>query len=477
MAKRVLIIDDSATQLNSLKIFFRRDGWDVDTASDGLEAYIKVYNNPPDVIVSDVLMPNLSGFQLCRLLKSDPQTSQIPIALLTVLDKKIDKFWAMHSGADKFIMKNADFSQIIKDVTELSQKFSVSQKCKDAIKMTEISEDGIVALTNKILDEALMNATLTNEFRSIADYTSDDKGLAKRIFEILSAIVEYDVAGLYFESSDKSVKKKILLDAPNISLCEQDMKKISDKLFEGGDKETELISDTNTGRQPCSLDNMASYTDFSFEYQDYLTGKVCFYSKEEIVWEQLKYVNTLKSELDLFFKLKFLYDVTQFLSSIDDLTGLYTRRHLDETLSQEYERAKRYHSKVSIAMADIDNFKSINDTYGHQAGDVILKGVASLFKEGLRKTDFIYRYGGEEICVIMPETSLANTAIPLERVRSAIENFSFEYNGEKIPVTISIGAATYSASLSNYFEFVEAADKALYEAKHTGKNKVVLADE
>ena len=92
MAKRVLIIDDSATQLNSLKIFFRRDGWDVDIASDGLEAYIKVYNNPPDVIVSDVLMPNLSGFQLCRLLKSDPQTSQIPIALLTVLDKKIDKF-------------------------------------------------------------------------------------------------------------------------------------------------------------------------------------------------------------------------------------------------------------------------------------------------------------------------------------------------------------------------------------------------
>ncbi len=102
MAKKVLIIDDSPTQLSSLKIFFSRSGCEVETAKDGVEGFVKVYKCAPDVILSDVLMPNLGGFQLCRLLKSNKETKNIPFVMLTVLDKNIDKFWANQSGADLF---------------------------------------------------------------------------------------------------------------------------------------------------------------------------------------------------------------------------------------------------------------------------------------------------------------------------------------------------------------------------------------
>ena len=100
MAKKVLIIDDSVTQLSSLKIFFKREGFEVDTAKHGVEGFVKIYKNTPDVIISDVLIPHLGGFQLCRLLKSNRETKDIPFIMLTVLDKNLDKFWASQSGAD-----------------------------------------------------------------------------------------------------------------------------------------------------------------------------------------------------------------------------------------------------------------------------------------------------------------------------------------------------------------------------------------
>lgn len=128
-------------------------------------------------------------------------------------------------------------------------------------------------------------------------------------------------------------------------------------------------------------------------------------------------------------------------------------------------------------MADIDNFKYINDTYGHQAGDYILKEVSKIFTDTLRKTDFVYRYGGEEICILMPETSLPNVVMPLERIRKNIKNKVFLFNGHQIKVTISIGATTYSKDMRVPSDLIEKSDVALYKAKKSGKNKVIIENE
>ena len=212
MAKKVLIIDDSITQLSSLKIFFKRAGFDVETAQNGVEGFVKVYKTTPDLIISDVLMPHLGGFQLCRLLKSNPETKQIPIIVLTVLDKKLDKFWASQSGADRFIQKDSDFKNIIQIAEEICEEHPVSQRYKDTLKTFEFDEEGIIPQINKILDDALMKSTITNKFRDLTDYTSDDKVIADKIFKILSTIIEYEAACIYFHSPDYSIKKRLIFD-------------------------------------------------------------------------------------------------------------------------------------------------------------------------------------------------------------------------------------------------------------------------
>ena len=216
------------------------------------------------------------------------------------------------------------------------------------------------------------------------------------------------------------------------------------------------------------------HSEFDFYYEDILIGKLCLFSRENLRWNKMRFMQTVKSELDLFLRLKYLYTKTCYLSITDELTQLYTRRHLKSVLAQEFERAKRYGTIVTIAMIDIDNFKSVNDKYGHLAGDYILKEVSKIFINTLRKTDFVYRYGGEEICILMPETLVEKAFIPLERLRKTIENRDFVFEGKKIKVTVSIGASTYGKEMRDPNELIERADAVLYKAKKSGKNKVVM---
>lgn len=178
------------------------------------------------------------------------------------------------------------------------------------------------------------------------------------------------------------------------------------------------------------------------------------------------------NKLDVIKKINFMYSQTRYLSLTDALTGLYNRRHFNAELEREFMRSKRYGGNLCIAIIDIDFFKKINDTYGHICGDYVLKEVAYLMLENFRKTDMVFRYGGEEFVVIMTETSLENSLIPLERLRKTIENNNFTYKGEKINVTISIGAEINHTESPD--EFLNNADKALYQAKQSGRNKTVL---
>lgn len=178
------------------------------------------------------------------------------------------------------------------------------------------------------------------------------------------------------------------------------------------------------------------------------------------------------NKLDVIKKINFMYSQTRYLSLTDALTGLYNRRHFNAELEREFMRSKRYGGNLCIAIIDIDFFKKINDTYGHLCGDYVLKEVAYLILENFRKTDMVFRYGGEEFVVIMTETSLENSLIPLERLRKTIEDNNFMYKGKKITVTVSIGVETNQTDTTD--EFLNNADKALYKAKQNGRNQTVL---
>lgn len=178
------------------------------------------------------------------------------------------------------------------------------------------------------------------------------------------------------------------------------------------------------------------------------------------------------NKLDVIRKINFMYTKTKELSITDALTGLYNRRHFENTADREFLRAVRYKNNLTFAVIDIDFFKHINDTYGHLCGDKILKEVAFILTESFRKTDMVFRYGGEEFVIILPETNSQNAQIPLERLRKAIENNHFKFKTQEIKVTISVGYASNIEDCEDAIELFSYADEALYQSKENGRNQI-----
>lgn len=167
--------------------------------------------------------------------------------------------------------------------------------------------------------------------------------------------------------------------------------------------------------------------------------------------------------------------ITQKLKKLaitDELTGLFNYRALKNRLYEEVERVRRYNSRFSLLMMDIDKFKNFNDSYGHLAGDQVLKVISGEFKKSLRNIDFIARYGGEEFVAILIETRLDNALLSAERIRKNIETKDIMYKGKEHHITISIGVAEYNSDMTDE-DIITIADKALYKAKLEGRNKVI----
>ena len=204
-----------------------------------------------------------------------------------------------------------------------------------------------------------------------------------------------------------------------------------------------------------------------------LIGGICFYTRAETDYASFRYFDIMISELLAIFKMKYQYTEKEFMSVLDGLTGLYNRRQFELGIEQEFNRTKRHPADFSLAILDIDFFKKVNDTYGHQYGDYVLKTVSDLMKSSFRKTDLLYRYGGEELVIIMPETNIEGAVIPVQRLRRAVEEYNFEYNGVKAKVTVSIGLTMNYAHFKTATELLKSADEALYKAKEDGRNRVI----
>ncbi|WP_158971894.1 sensor domain-containing diguanylate cyclase [Paraglaciecola sp. L3A3] len=164
------------------------------------------------------------------------------------------------------------------------------------------------------------------------------------------------------------------------------------------------------------------------------------------------------------------------ISRVDGLTGLYNRRYWNEQFDMEFKRTKRSDTESSLIMLDIDHFKKVNDTYGHPAGDEVIKALAGIIQKTIRETDVAGRYGGEEFAIILPNTPVANVEFVSERLRRLVEKCVVDYAGINISFTISIGIAGFQKSYKDSAQWLESADKALYQAKAAGRNRVILSE-
>jgi diguanylate cyclase (GGDEF)-like protein len=170
-----------------------------------------------------------------------------------------------------------------------------------------------------------------------------------------------------------------------------------------------------------------------------------------------------------------LYTQVESLASEDALTGLFVRYRFDERLRESFAMAKSAEVPLCLVMFDVDFFKNANDTYGHAAGDQVLKHIAGIIRRNCRDTDFAARYGGEELAVIMLHTRLKQANVFAERVRQTVETEAITYQNQKIPVTLSAGTAVLTSRMSSPEEFLARVDEALYRAKSAGRNRIATA--
>lgn len=169
----------------------------------------------------------------------------------------------------------------------------------------------------------------------------------------------------------------------------------------------------------------------------------------------------------------YLENELRIMSQRDSLTGIHNRRYFDVRFNEEFSRSKRSGQDLSLLMMDIDNFKLVNDRYGHQYGDLVLKEIATTCNSITRSCDIFARYGGEEFCILLPDSGLSGAEIFAERVRASIELMKVSYNEEiDIQVTVSIGIAVYNPKVGRAEQLLDGADNAMYQSKNNGKNQV-----
>jgi len=487
MKKTILLIDDSQTQLTSLKTTVAKLGFEVITTNNGSEGISLVYQKLPDLIICDVFMPEINGYQLCRLLRSDNLTKNVPIILITSRKEKIGKFWALRSGADALVVKEGSFDislekeieRIFNNVTGLSDE----ERKKLSKSENVIPVDYIQQKINHLLDQSLIESTIINEFRNLSEIVQNPKILKNGFFSLLSAILDYSVAGIFFNERDDKKEKVLSLTAYDVELDESTVQEIKKDFFnlvcqdEYSLNEDLYVTEKieNIHNNVTIIDNVSKFKSKSIipiVFGNKVLGGLCVYHLSPDKFVSSKVLNIVCDELKILMRIKWLYSETRYLAITDGLTNLYNRRYFQQTLEREFSRAKRHKLDLSVVMLDIDHFKRINDTYGHQFGDKILSELSRIVKYSLRKTDYVARYGGEEIIAILPDTSLKSTKIPVERMAININQNNFKYGDEFVRVTVSIGVASITNNVTNEQELILRADKCLYNAKENGRNRI-----
>jgi diguanylate cyclase (GGDEF)-like protein len=244
-------------------------------------------------------------------------------------------------------------------------------------------------------------------------------------------------------------------------------------------KQRHYVSDTMAYRvpiMPFETKNVRSVIAIPMLYESELLGLFVMLSEKRDFLDtfQIGLLEILCNQAAISIANAKLHAEIEKLATTDGLTGLYNHRRFQEKLSDEFKRLNRYSSPVSLILADIDYFKKVNDTYGHPAGDLVLKGVSKIIREQIRDMDVPARYGGEEFAVILPGTEAEGAKNIAERLRRAVMDTTFSPDGKSLQVTISIGIATAPFDAKNKEELIERADKALYHAKHNGRNQTVI---
>ena len=480
----ILLADDNRLVVKITSAILEDADYSVSVAWDGLEAINKTYTEGPDLIILDIEMPKINGYQVCRLLKDDEFTREIPVIMLTGRDQQSDRFWGMKTGANAYVTKGFKPEQlltVIKEEMEQSRSRRAGRKKRsDHTKVLE--EAGVFNRVIDLLDSKLFESTILNELGSLASVSQDYRHTLRAILEIMARVAGGEVGViLMFEEEDMIA----LLNRPTTG---KTLEEIKDKVFEfafeyAWEGNPERIDITVFGEdnlrddQDQAPSRAHSYVRIPLTAQKKVLGVLLLshYASPAFARDAQMILNLAMNQVTIVVDNARLYEAARQLAITDGLTKIYNHRFFQELFDKEYKRSDRYNTIFSMIMLDIDHFKKVNDTYGHLCGDEILKSLAGLIKSCLRSMDIAARYGGEEFAVLLPETNGPEAVQTAERIRHTIEDHTFMGTDQGLSVTVSQGVATYpSTGVHERSDIIAKADEALYEAKESGRNMVVF---
>ena len=451
MTARVLVVDDVDANVKLLEARLTAEYFEVRTARSGPEALHICARERADVVLLDVMMPSMDGFEVCRRLKAEPRTQHIPVIMITALDQPSDRVKGLEAGADDFLTKPVDDIALITRVKNLAR-----------LKM--------------LTDEMLMRASTEEQmgFTATIGIKLDQLRRGRRILLVddLDRSAERIVTALQAEHhvEREADPARALLRLPDGNF---DLMIVSLEHADGLRLCSQVRSLDRTRHLPIMIiiepgDDARLLRGLDMGVNDYIVRPVDANELLARVRTQIKrkrYIDYLRMRLE----------ETVEMAILDPLTALHNRRYMTSHLKTLFEESSRRGKPLSVLLLDIDYFKAVNDSYGHDAGDSVLREFAARVRRNIRGIDLACRLGGEEFVVVMPDTDLAKAYLVGERLRQCIAAAPF-YAGERIgtlEVTASVGVASLEFADDTPELILKRADQALYCAKRDGRNRVV----
>lgn len=448
MSARVLVVDDQEPNVRLLEAKLKAEYFEVVTAFNGPEAISKAMEDQPDVILLDIMMPGMDGFETCRRLKSDKRTRHIPVVMITALDQPADRVRGLEAGADDFLTKPVDNLPLFARVRSLLRLKVLFDELR--VREDKVDEQGLAPVSVEETDvEGARQLVISGDER-VATH------LASKLPESTSADIETDPARAVERAAQGY--ELILVD---MTTKEFDALRVCARIRSNSETRQvpilAIVDPDEVARSVRALD--LGINDIVNRPVD--RGELVARIRTQL--RRKRYADTLRERLD---------DSLE-MAVTDPLTGLSNRRYLSSRLSQAVSRVARDEESACVMIADLDYFKRVNDTYGHDAGDAVLKQFAECLKHRSRAADLVARFGGEEFVVLMPDVGLADAAIGAERLRSTVDQLQFRLPGSDkvLDVTVSIGLAEIRKG-DDVDSVLRRADEALYRAKAEGRNCV-----
>ena len=450
MSARILVIDDIDANVRLLEAKLTADYYEVITATDGVTGLALAAAEKPDIILLDVMMPGMDGFQVCRRLKDDPATRHIPVVLVTALDGRADRIAGLEAGADEFLTKPIDDVILFARVRSLTRLKVVLDELRE--REDTGRRAGVIGAAASRMAGTGGRVLIVDDNQRQAERLAAEIGVEHR------PVVEADP-----EKAHLTARGPVDLVIVNAT----------SRAFDGLRFAAQLRSHEPTRNLPIlalidSDDRARAVKAMEIGVNDVLSRPI---DPEELaarVRTQIKrkrYTDLLRNNLD------------QSLEAAvtDQLTGLHNRRYMTGQLDALVARAVQGGEPVAALLLDIDHFKKINDSFGHDAGDEVLREFAVRLASNVRAVDLPCRYGGEEFVVVMPETSIDAAQRIAERIRMHVGGSPFRVSDgrELLTVTISIGVAATTGKGDTPDALLKRADEGLYEAKASGRNKVI----